>query len=84
MLGLRQGRLNSTRRSQNHIFYFIEPLKEFETDLISIIQRYKGSYVQAVAGSSSGHVTFNVHDHQLEGSSLFNESIYQMTVSVNI
>jgi len=62
-VGVASGTLELYEAFQNHIFYFIEPLKEFETDLISIIQRYKGSYVQAVAGSSSGHVTFNVHDH---------------------
>lgn len=69
-------------------FLLIEPLKEFETDLISIVQRYKGSYVQAAAGSSSSQATFNVHDHQLEGSSLFNEAMgieadgHKVTVSM--
>jgi len=56
-------------------FLLIEPLKEFEPDLISILQRYKGSYIQAAAGSCPGQVSFNVHDHQLEGSSLYNESM---------
>ena len=56
-------------------FLLIEPLKEFEPDLDSILQQYKGSYIQAAAGSYPGRVSFNVHDHQLEGSSLYNESM---------
>ncbi len=35
-------------------FLLIEPLKEFESDLIAILKRYPGSYVLAAAGSSSG------------------------------
>jgi len=50
-------------------------MKEFEPNLISILKRYKGSYVLAAAGSSSGHVTFNVHKNHLEGSSLYKESM---------
>ena len=53
----------------------IEPLKQFETDLKSIIKKYNGSYVLAAAGSTSGQVTFNVHDTHLEGSSLYKESM---------
>jgi len=56
-------------------FLLIEPLKEFETDLNSILKQYKGSYVVAAAGSSSGLVTFNVHKKHLDGSSLYKESM---------
>ncbi len=56
-------------------FLLIEPLKDFESDLVSILKRYKGSYVLAAAGSSSGRATFNVHQNHLEGSSLNRESM---------
>ena len=56
-------------------FLLIEPLKEFESDLKSILKRYRGSYILAAAGSSSGHVTFNVHDNHLGGSSLYKETM---------
>ena len=56
-------------------FLLIEPLKEFEPDLISILNRHKGSYVMAAAGSSSGFTTFNLHKNHLEGSSLYKESM---------
>ncbi len=56
-------------------FLLIEPLKEFESDLKAILERYKGSYVLAAAGSSSGQVKFNVHDYAPTGSSLYRESM---------
>ena len=56
-------------------FLLIEPLKEFESDLKAILKRYKGSYIQAAAGSGSGQVTFNVHKNHLGGSSLYKESM---------
>ncbi|OGU06950.1 MAG: hypothetical protein A2X82_16280 [Geobacteraceae bacterium GWC2_55_20] len=56
-------------------FLLVEPLKEFESDLKSILKRYKGSYVMAAAGSSPGQVTFNVHKNHLDGSSLYKESM---------
>src|SRR5262249_10081123 len=51
------------------------PLKEFEPDLVSILRRHRGSYVLAAAGSTSNQVIFNVHDDQLEGSSLYKETM---------
>lgn len=56
-------------------FLLVEPLKEFESDLKSILKRYNGSYVLAAAGSSPGQVTFNVHKNHLDGSSLYKESM---------
>lgn len=56
-------------------FVLIEPLKEFEPDLISILRRYKGLYVLAVAGPHSDQVTFNVHNDHLVGSSLYKETM---------
>jgi FkbM family methyltransferase len=69
-------------------FVLIEPLKEFEPDLISICRRYRGSYVLAAAGSHSGQATFNVHKDHLDGSSLHKETMgteadgYEVTVPV--
>ena len=56
-------------------FLLIEPLKEFESDLIAILGKYKGSYVLAAAGSQSGQATFNVHKNHLTGSSLHKETM---------
>lgn len=56
-------------------FLLIEPLKEFESDLIAILKQYKGSYVLAAAGAQSGQVTFNVHKNHLDGSSLHKETM---------
>ena len=55
-------------------FLLIEPLKECEPDLISILKRYKGSYVLAAAGASAGQATFKVHQ-DLVGSSLYEETM---------
>lgn len=56
-------------------FLLLEPLKEFESDINSVLKKYKGSYVQAAAGSKQGQVTFNVHEDHLEGSSLYSETM---------
>lgn len=56
-------------------FLLVEPLKEFEASMISILKRYNGSYVLAAAGSRSGEVDFNVHTNHLAGSSLYEESM---------
>jgi FkbM family methyltransferase len=67
-------------------FLLVEPLKEFEPTIISILQKYKGSYIMAAAGSSSGQVTFNAHPKHMSGSSLLKESMgseadgYEITV----
>lgn len=53
----------------------IEPLKEFESDLIAILKKYKGSYVLAAAGPRPGQATFNVHKSHLDGSSLHKETM---------
>jgi len=39
-------------------FLLIEPRREFESVLVSILERYQGSYVLAAAGSRSGQITF--------------------------
>lgn len=53
----------------------IEPLKEFESDLIAILRQHRGSYVLAAAGPKTGEATFNVHRNQLTGSSLHKETM---------
>jgi FkbM family methyltransferase len=55
-------------------FLLIEPLNVFESEMRSILKRHRGSYVLAAASSKAGHATFNVHDGNLTGSSLFKES----------
>ena len=53
----------------------IEPLKEFEENMISILKKRRGSYVIAAAGSTSGKVKFNKHLNHLSGSSLYKETM---------
>ena len=56
-------------------FLLIEPLNEFESSLKSILTQYNGSYILAAAGARSGQVTFNVHKHHLDGSSLYKSTM---------
>jgi len=56
-------------------FLLVEPLSMFEPQLQSILETHRGSYVLAAAGAETGRVTFNVHTHYLEGSSLFKEAM---------
>ncbi|MBA4369738.1 MAG: FkbM family methyltransferase [Desulfobacterium sp.] len=53
----------------------IEPLKEFEEDMKLILERRRGSYVNAAAGASSGTVRFYKHLNHLSGSSLYRETM---------
>ena len=53
----------------------IEPLKEFEDDIRSILKKHKGSYVIAAASSKTGNIEINVHTDHLEGSSLYRETM---------
>jgi FkbM family methyltransferase len=74
-VGVASGTMELYRAFPDSYFLLIEPLKEREADLISILRRYKGSYVLAAAGSTSGRVTFNVHRNHLDGSSLYKETM---------
>jgi FkbM family methyltransferase len=55
-------------------FLLVEPLREFEPQLHSILARYRGSYVLAAAGAAAGEAVFNVHPAYLDGSSLYRET----------
>ncbi len=74
-IGVAKGTEDLYKSFPDSYFLLIEPLKEFEPDLKSILKRYKGSYVLAAAGSSSAQVTFNAHTNHLFGSSLYKESM---------
>jgi len=50
----------------------IEPLKEFEENIIEIARKYDVEYIISAAGSRSGTTILNVHP-DLEGSSIFKE-----------
>jgi FkbM family methyltransferase len=56
-------------------FLLVEPLKEFESDLVAILEQFNGSYVLAAAGPKSGEASFNVHTTHMEGSSLYKETM---------
>lgn len=56
-------------------FLLVEPLADFEAEIKTILQRYRGSYVIAAAGSRVGEVSFNVHDNHKHGSSLLKETM---------
>ena len=74
-VGVAKGTPELYRAFPGSYFLLVEPLKEFESDLKSILKRYTGSYVLAAAGSRPGQVTFNVHENHLDGSSLYKESM---------
>lgn len=74
-VGVASGTMELYSAFPDSYFLLIEPLKECESDLISILKRYKGSYVMAAAGSRPGQITFNVHKNHLDGSSLYKENI---------
>ncbi len=85
-VGVATGTMELYTAFPDSFFLLIESLKEFESNLKSILKKYKGSYVLAAAGSSSGQVTFNVHKDHLDGSSLYKETMgtvadgYEITV----
>jgi FkbM family methyltransferase len=58
--------------SDSH-FVLIEPLKEFERDMVSISSQYQMEYVVAAASDEAGSMTFNVHP-DLCGSSMLQET----------
>lgn len=72
-VGVAEGTMELYTSFPDSFFLLIEPLKEFEQDLRSILMKYRGSYIIAAAGSKTGEVTFNVHDNHLDGSSLYKE-----------
>jgi FkbM family methyltransferase len=74
-VGVASGTEELYRAFPDSHFLLIEPLKEFEPDLISILKRYKGVYVLAAAGSTSGQITFNMHLNHPEGSSRYKENM---------
>jgi FkbM family methyltransferase len=51
----------------------IEPLAEFEPFLKKICAEFKAQYALAAAGEKSGTIALNVHENQLDSSSLFRE-----------
>lgn len=51
-------------------YLWIEPLIEFEKDLIKLTSRYDGKYLISAAGKSNGSITLNVHDDLLGSSTL--------------
>lgn len=59
----------------NSYYYLIEPLVEFEKDIQDILQKIKGEYILAAAGSYTGEIKINVHTDHLDGSSIFKESM---------
>jgi len=74
-VGVAKGTIELYTVFPDAFFVLIEPLKEFEPDLKSILKKYKGLYVLAAAGATSGQVIFNVHNNHLEGSSLYKETM---------
>lgn len=74
-VGVASGTMELYEAFPYSFFLLIEPLKEYESDLISILNQYRGSYILAAAGARSGRVTFNVHEDRLDGSSLYKESM---------
>lgn len=74
-IGVASGTPELYRTFPDSYFLLIEPLKQFEPNLIAILEQYKGSYVLAAAGAQSGQASFNVHNNHLDGSSLLKETM---------
>jgi len=53
----------------------VEPLSEFAEACTAALVGRRGVHVAAAAGSTDGRATINVHDGELQGSSLFQESM---------
>jgi len=56
-------------------FLLVEPLSEYDHEIGGILRKYQGKRVRAVAGPSTGVVSFNVHRDHLAGSSLLKETM---------
>jgi len=56
-------------------FLLIEPLTEYDHDIVRILRKYKGKHIRAAAGRESGTVTFNIHPNHIAGSSLYKETM---------
>ena len=74
-VGVANGTFDLYKKFPNAFIVLIEPLKEFENDMISILQRYDGTYIIAAANSSAGDIDINVHTDHLHGSSLLKETM---------
>lgn len=74
-VGVASGTQELYQAFPDSFFVLIEPLKAFEPQLLSILERYKGLYVLAAAGAKTGQALFHAHPNHLEGSSLYKESI---------
>ena len=59
-------------------FLLVEALSQFEPQIQSILEKYQGAYVLAAAGAEAGHLEINVHDHQPDASSLYQETMGSM------
>ena len=55
------------------IFFWIEPLKEFENALKGLRQKFNGRYIITGVGNTEGNFVINVHN-DLHGSTMFNET----------
>jgi FkbM family methyltransferase len=71
------GAADGTPPLQNYFtgsrFFWIEPLREFETALKNLQQKLNGDYAITAVGRSEGSFLLNVHK-DLHGSTMFNET----------
>lgn len=59
----------------NSFHLLIEPLQEFENEIINILGNLKGKAYFAAASSYNGEAEINIHQDHLEGSSLLKENM---------
>jgi len=72
-VGVAEGTFELYREFPNSYFLLIEPLKEFEPNLKSILREYRGSYVLAAAGSENRQGVITIPTSFPEGASLLKE-----------
>jgi len=74
-VGVASGSYDLYTTFPDSFFILVEPVKEFEAAIKKVLETYQGKYILAAAGAETRQVTFNVHQHQLEGSSLLKETM---------
>jgi FkbM family methyltransferase len=54
-------------------FIFVEPLKEFDSNINRLLKKYSGKHIQAAAGTTKGKIVIHVHPDKV-GSSVYRET----------
>lgn len=70
-VGVASGTMELYENFPDAFFILVEPVKQFEPFMQSVLKKYRGVAIPAAAGPKSGEVTFNVRDNHPDSSSLY-------------